>query len=469
VISTRVVLGVVGILVGASAVAASSLLPLPTIGPPARGVSVTPVPATKQLVCPGAVLQLGDIGGENASVASPIAQPSTTRAASTGSFESRSLQGSDGSGSAAAPQVISTVADAADAEIAGAQYQQVDREDYRGLIAAVCSQPSSDAWLVGGSTSVGRTTLLAIANPGAVSSTVAVELFGPDGAVEAPGMDGIVIGANSQRVVSLAGFAPDLESTVVHVTSRGGPVVATLQQSIVRGIEPGGVETVGSTAAPSTMNVIPGVVIRGADAIGERLGEDGFEDLRTILRFYVPGDADAQTTVRILPEDPNLEGASFDLSLDPGVVSDIPVESLTDGSYTVVVESSVPVAVAARTATVATDRVGSVSAGASDLAWFASAVPLVGVPFVAIAPGPGATLHLSNPGGSAATITVGGESVTVDAGGSAAVTVNGGETYLLEGAEGLYASVSLAAPGQLASYLLSSVVNDESPITIYLG
>lgn len=470
VISTRVVTGAVGILVAAVAVAASSLLPLPTIGPPARGVSVAPVPASKHLVCPGALLRLGDVGGQNASVANAIGQPSTTRAASAGTFESTALQASGGSAGGAAPSLIATPAgDAAAADIAGAQYQAVDSGDYRGLAAAVCAAPSSDVWLLGGSTAVGRTTLLTIANPGAVGSTVGIELFGHEGQVEAPGMDGITVAAHSQRVVSLAGFAPDIDAIAVHLTSRGGPVVANLQQSIVRGIEPGGVDVVGTTAPPSKTNVLPGLLIQDSEAVGTRLGEEGFADLRTVLRFYVPGEKAAQTTVRILPEDPTLEGASFDLVLDPGIVTDVPVEGLADGAYSVVVQSSEPVAAAARASTVAPEDTDSVAAGASDLAWFGAATALAGVPFVSVAPGPGATLHLSNLGDAPVTLTVAGSTVTVEAGGATAIIVDGGASYQLDGAEGLYASVTFAAPGQLAGYLLSSAVNDVTPLTIYLG
>lgn len=468
-ISSRVASGLAGILVAAAAVAASSLLPWPTVSSGAREVSVTPVPAAKHLVCPGAVLRLGDVGGGNATVASPIGQPSTARAASSGTFESAALQSSDGS-AAGAPILIATAASGdASASIAGAQYQAVDGEEYRGLATAVCAEPSSDVWLLGGSTAVGRTTLLTIANPGAVASTAEIELFGPEGAVAAPGMDGLLVAAHSQRVVSLAGFAPNLDSIAVHLTSRGGPVVANLQESIVRGIEPGGVDIIGTTAAPSTTNVLPGLLIRDAEAVGGRLGEDGFTDLRPILRLYVPGDTAAETTVSVLPEDPSLEGASFDLVVDPGIVTDVPIEGLADGAYSVVVHTSVPAAVVARASTVATAKVGSTPAGASDVAWFASAAALSGTSFMSIAPGPGATLHLSNPGDAAATVTVGGSAVVVPAGGAAGVEVGSGESYLLDGAEGLFASVSFAAPGQLASYLLSSAVNDVSPLTIYLG
>ena len=471
IVTSRVVAGVIGIAVAAATIAAAALLPLPSIRLVPQSVAVTPEPAARQLVCPGAVLQLGDAGGQNASVASAIGQPVVTISATAGGYDTTSLRQQDAApDSAGAAQLITAPASAENAaSIAGAQYQSVDRGDYRGLAAAACAQPSSDTWLAGGSTAVGRTTLLTLANPGAVDSTVAVELFSGDGVVEASGLTGIVVPASGQRVVSLAGFAPGVASLALHVTSRGGPVTANLQEAIVRGIEPSGVDVIGATTAPNTRAVIPGVVVLGSEEVAGRLGESGFDDLGAALRAFVPGEAAAHVTVSVIPEGDELAGASFDLVLDPGVVTDVPIEGLVDGSYSVVVESSVPVVTAMRVSTVAAEKVGSVPAGASDLAWFAAGTALTDTAFVTIASGPGANLHLVNPTESAATVTIGSDTVSVPAGDSVTVGVTGGESVAIGGATGLYASVSLRASGRLASYLISSAASSEAPVTLYSG
>ncbi len=471
VVTSRIVAGVIGVAVAGATIAASALLPLPTLQGAPQSVTVTPEPAAKQLICPGAVLQLGDSGGQNASDATPIGQPVLSIAATSGGFDTTSLRQQDAApdSAGAATLVTAPATSEAGVGIAGAQYQSVDRGDYRGLAAAACAQPSSDVWLVGGSTAVGRTTLLTLANPGAVDSTVAVELFSSDGVVEASGLTGIIVPARAQRVVSLAGFGPGLTSLALHVTSRGGPVTANLQEAIVRGIEPSGVDVIGATTAPNTRSVIPGVVVLEAEEVAGRLGEDAFDDLGAVLRVFVPGDAAAQVTVRVIPEGDALTGASFDLVLDPGVVTDVPVEGLVDGSYSVVVDSSVPVVAAIRVSTVAANRVGSVPAGASDVAWFAAASALSDAAYVTIASGPGASLHLVNPGDAAATVDVGGVSVLVPAAASVAVAVTEGDSVSISGANGLYASVSLQAPGSLASYLVTSAASSEQPVTLYRG
>lgn len=466
VIGVRIVAGVVGTAVAAAAIAGAALLPIPSLTATPQSVSVTPVPAGKQLVCPGSLLQLGDSSGQNASVASAIGEPVLSLDASTGEVATSALPQADSDG-AGAPTLV-TVTDPA-ASVAGSQYQSLTTGDYRGLAAAACVQPSSDSWLVGGSTTVGRTTLLSIANPGSVDATVALEIASEDGLVEAPGLTGIIVPANGQRVLSLAGFAPGLASIAVHVTSRGGPVAATLQQSIVRGIEASGLDIVGATAAPATEAVIPGVVIADVEATTARLGEDGFSDLMTALRLYLPGDAASQATVRIVPEGEDATGASFDLVLEPGVVTDVPIEGLADGSYAVQVESQLPVVAAVRVSTVAAERVGSVPAGATDVAWFAAATALSDDVYASVAAGPRARVHLVNPTTAAVTAAVGGESVTVPAASSVTVEVDAGTSVAINGAAGLYASVSIVASGRLAGYVISAAASSEAPVTVYAG
>jgi hypothetical protein len=470
VITSRVVTGIVGTTVAAATIAAAALLPLPTYVLAPQPVTVTPEPATKQLICPGAVLQLGDTGGQNASVASAIEQPAVTIATSEGSYDTSSLrQRDDAPDSAGAPTLVTAPAAAASTvSIAGAQYQVVDLGDYRGLAAASCATPSSDTWLVGGSTAVGRTTLLTLANPGAVDTTVAIELFSGEGEVDASGLTGIIVPAQGQRVLSLAGFGPGLAQLALHVTSSGGPVAANLQQSIVRGIEPGGVDVIGATAAPNTRAVIPGVVIRDSEALAGRLGEDGYDDLTAALRVFVPGDTDAQARVSFISE-ADEPAAAFDLSLTAGVVTDVPIEGLVDGSYSVVVESSVPVVAAMRASTVAAAKTGSVPEGASDVAWFAAATALGDSAFAAVPSTPGASLHLVNVTEESIIVTVGTGAVVVEAGASVTVDVTGGESVTLTSAEGIFASVSVQAPGRLASFLLSSAATGEAPVLIYRG
>ncbi|MFP3570141.1 DUF5719 family protein, partial [Paraburkholderia sp. SIMBA_030] len=53
--------------------------------------------------------------------------------------------------------------------------------DLRGLASAQCQQPGNDAWILGASTSVGRTAVLNVSNASSTPATVNLDLFGSQG------------------------------------------------------------------------------------------------------------------------------------------------------------------------------------------------------------------------------------------------------------------------------------------------
>ena len=456
-VGSRVATGVAALVVGAGLIAVATFAPLPTAQLDAPSVTVTPVPSADLVVCPGSVLRLGDESGANATSASAIGTPTIIRSATEGEVESRALAATDAGGGLGAPSVLS-VPSAPDAGIAAAQSQTIGTGDYRGLAVAECSAPSSDAWLVGGSTAVGRTALLTIANPGAVSSTVSIEVYSEDGPVDAPGTAGIIVAAGSQRVLTLAGFAPSQESLAVHVTSRGGPVASSLQQSIVRGIDPGGIDIVGPTGSPATSHVIPGVRIAGTIDVQALLGLDGYADLDPVLRLLVPGGEPAAATVTITSAADGALPGGFDIQLEPGVVTDVPLDELEDGTYSVSVESDVAVVSALRASTAAAEDV--------DLAWFTTASVLTGDALIPVAAGPGAALSLSNATTSTITATLDGQPVDVPAGAAVSLPVDDGRSYVLAGGAGLAVSVGYSGSGSLAAYAISASATEEPPVVV---
>src|SRR5690606_26977998 len=253
-------------------------------------------------------------------------------------------------GTDSAPTLL-RVAPSDDAALAAAQAQELDGQGgLRGLAVAGCSEPTSSAWLVGGATTVGRTTLLLLANPTAVEAEVEVTMWGESGPVSAPGMKGIAVPANGQRVLALSGFAPGLASLMVHVEARGGQVVAALQTSVTRVLDPGGVDLVSAGAAPSRQLVIPAVRIADAEGVGSSLGLEGYEDLEAIVRVGNPGDDEAEVEVEVTPTAEGGAATSFHLHVLPGQVIDTALatalelgeEPFADGSYTVALRSDVP-------------------------------------------------------------------------------------------------------------------------------
>jgi len=453
----RTVAGLVGIGVAAATIAAAILLPLPTVEATPTGILITPVPTAQQLVCAGAALRLADDSGAGATTVSALGRPELRSSSSDGQVTTSPVEFSDAStgGTTSAPVVVSTPPTSDEATesalVSGAQSELVGEGDFVGLAAANCDVANGDSWLAGGATTVGRTTLISLTNPSEVPATVDLELFGENGAIVAPGTSGIIVPADGQRVLSLAGFQPDIVSPVVHVTSTGGQVSATLQQAIVRGLQPGGVDIVQSVSELSTATVIPGVVVTGLEAVQAlRTGGDPqFDDVETAVRVFAPGEGTVSLTVNVIPENGADTGTSFQIDVDAGRVTDLPIEQLATGSYTISIDSSEPV--------VASARVTSALGAATDFAWFAGGAALRdGAQFTA-APGPAPVLHLSNPSVTDAQVVLTAadgtsSTVAVPAGSSTATPVTSGTTYALTGYETLYAAVTLTDSGMIAGY-----------------
>jgi hypothetical protein len=463
------------VLVGgiAAVIAAAILVPIPSVVASAATVSVAPAPAQQYRVCPGPILQYSQASGQPSEVTSAVGSASVTSAVreaeglgGTGIVSTSPLAAPDNSSAPGgnAPQLL-TAPDARPAALlAASQASAAGAPDLRGFAATACGEAAADSWLVAGATTVGRTSLMLLANPTAVAANVKLTIYAENGLIDAPGAAAIIVAPLSQKVVSLAGFAPNVSSPVVHVESTGGAVLASMQQGIIRGLETGGVELVGASQAPSPSAVMTGVTISGTSAIAERLPTDGNGDMQAALRVYVPGSLDASLTVTATAEQAGAESVSFTITAAAGRVSESPLRDLPDGTYTLTVAASVPVVAAARTSVI--------EAGALDFAWYQSA-PAQSNDFLApIAVGPTPRLHLNNPGASPVTVvltpTTGAKlTVQVPARGSVGVVVAGGTTYAAAATGALVASVSYSGGGQLSAYSLSVPNPLEAPIVIY--
>lgn len=478
----RGVLGLFGIGVAVVSVAAATWLPLPILGNGPTSTVVTPVASTQQRICAGPFLRLGDESGQDATTAISVGTAAVTSAATTGTPRLENMEATDNASNTPSQRLILDPAPAGSAPgiLAGSQSQYVSVNEYVGFAASECAKASSDNWLVGGSTVTGRTTLLTLNNPSKVSSTVTVELFSENGAVDASGMSGIIVPPGGQRVLSLAGFAPGMVSPVVHVVSTGGEVAASLQQSIVRTLAPGGVDVVAASALPSTLNVIPGVVVSSPESIVATGGLDGYGDAAPILRVFVPGSGTTSVTVSAIAEDGTAEPTTATLNLNAGIVTDFPLGSFPAGTWTLSVSCDKPAVVAARTSTVtiAGNPQANVESGtnpvvtATDFAWFASAPELDGTALVSVAAGPDPVLHLANTGTVDTQVTIdasqgAGTTVPIAAGRAVALPVVGALSYTLSGFTSLRASVSYQGDGRLAGFVVSPPERLSQPVTVY--
>lgn len=458
----RVAVGLGGLVVAAVVVAGATVLPLPTLDATPAGRLVEPVPVDQLRVCPGSVLRLSDEDGAAATSSSAVGDADVTSGASSGPVVETELTGGDGTSSR--PLALTAPVEGEEVPlVSGAQSQLVEEADLYGFASAPCAEPTSSTWLVGGSTQTGRVTLVTLANPSDVNSTVDLGIVAEQGEVQGPGIDGIVVAPRSQKIVPLSGFATGLSSPVVHVTSRGGQIVANLQESIVRTLQPGGADIVSASAGPSRTAVVPGIVVQGGELIESVVEPDGAGDASSVVRLYVPGDEAADVSVALA--DASGAGAAFDVRVEAGRVTDVPVDGLPDGRYAATIRASVPIVAGARTSTATAE-------GLVDVAWAPSAPALTGDAQVSVAEAEGGRLSLVNPGEEAASATVvradGDEQVVELAPGATRnLRVRPGETLTLRDVEGLRASVGYAAPGRIATWAVASPLPASTPVVVH--
>ncbi|TXK16276.1 DUF5719 family protein [Homoserinibacter sp. GY 40078] len=471
-VSLRIVRGVVGIAAAAVVVGTVGLVPVPTSGISPLGVTVDPEPADLQRLCAGSLVRLGDDTGADAGRLTAIGAPTVTTAATGGEVRSSALTASDvgTGGTSQAPRLVE-LDPADDAALDAVQAQRASGEGgLAGLAVSGCPEPTSSAWLVGGDTTVGRTTLLLLANPTEVAAEVTLRMWGEDGEITAPGMS-LTVAPGEQRVLPLSGFAPGVASPVVQVLARGGQVTAALQTSVIRVLDPGGVAIVQPGTGPSRETVIPGVRIFDDVGVSTALGLADYADLEAVARLANPGDVDASVEVSLLPTETGGVASSFQIEVAAGDVVDIPLTSglelgsglLPDGSYTVTLRSDQPVVAAVRAGTTpapASGSSGSPDPGPADIAWFASAPTLSDDVLVAVASAPRPVLVVANPENTERTVVVeqlgGGPSreLVVPAAGTAQLTLTTGAGYALRDIDGLRAAIGYAGAAQLAGSLI---------------
>lgn len=276
----------------------------------------------------------------------------------------------------------------ASALVAGGAVWEQREGDLRGLDAASCIQPSTDSWLVGGSTELGSTAVLELVNPGTTAATATISIFTELGQVDSAIPSELTIAAGEAVEFRVEAAAAEVSQLAVHVTSSGGAVAAFLHVSALDALTPMGVATVVPAASPTTTQLVPGVSIQESS-------DDAAADTQSveptggsnIVRIVNPGEETATATVTLLGADGEVElpGAQS-VAIDPGAVYDFSLAGIDPGDYTVQVEADEALAVG-----VQLDRAGAVDqelgAAPHDIAWLSAVATstsgAVAVPVVA--------------------------------------------------------------------------------------
>ena len=517
---TSRLLGASGVVI-VGVVVAAALGQIPAVGAEDHAILATPTSPVQRLVCPGSPVAVGAAGRKATALSAEGSPTRHVDVAGSGSVTATTLGGGAVTGdSGTRPRLFTArAADAKHGAIAGAQSQMMTAGDASGLTASACSVPVNTAWVAAGSTTTGRTTVLTLANASGVPAQAALAVWTENGRVETAGGSEVLVGAHSRLAVSLASIAPSAAGTVVEVTSTGGQLGVAVEQRVVRGLESGGLDLTGPTSAPATRQVITGVRIANASAVAAASATTGYGDLLPVLRLLAPATKAAD--VRVTITGPSGSGHKvLSRHLDGGKVADLTLPGLTDGVYSLDVQSTQPIVTGARVATVTdesgstTDTAtttdgtttgtagtdGSVAGGIStgtdaglvggtgpmdaasgmngtattatargiDLAWIAAADPLGSSATVAVADGPGATLSFANPTDRAVSVKVAGvgsATVKVPAGGTAVTTVHAG-VGTLTGGSGLRAAVSYAGSDAVAAYPVAPADQAAHPVRV---
>ncbi|MFP3578614.1 DUF5719 family protein [Arthrobacter sp. SIMBA_036] len=298
--------------------------------------------------------------------------------------------------------------------------------DLRGLASAQCQQPGNDAWILGASTSVGRTAVLNVSNASSTPATVNLDLFGSQGQIQAANARGLLVAPGTTRSINLGGLAPGQTQLAVHLLSTGGPVAGTIQQSVLRGLVPGGVEYLSPGAAPSNLQVMSGVNIQDTAAIKALGGKSDFADALPALQLAVPGSADAVIQVHVYGANGERQIPNGGVvTVKGGTVATLNLDGLPAGTYSVGASSDVAFAASARVTRGATVN------DPSDFAWSPASARLGSQHLVAVPRDGNASLTFGVPVGRG---TVSYAPVTTDGkiGKAISVDMSGGTTSSID-------------------------------------
>lgn len=144
-----------------------------------------------------------------------------------------------------ASAAVAAVVTATGPQSGGLEVEQVSRGadgPNRGWAGLRCEPPAADSWFLGGTTLTGNDTELVLVNPYDDAALVRVELYGKNGLIDIPELDGIVLKARARLTRDLSRFAPDESPLAIHVVAREGRVAPAVRVHRTSGTTPLGVD-----------------------------------------------------------------------------------------------------------------------------------------------------------------------------------------------------------------------------------
>lgn len=445
----RVVTGVAIALACVVGVVAAIHAPWPVVRQDPAHVEVTPLPGDTALVCNGDLRALGRDSSAPLDMRSAAA-PRLTAAGASGMPSTRTLEVPDLI-DAGDVRVLTAAADGRTAPmIAAAESVTVTDEDLAGYAALSCGEPRLESWLVGGNVGTGAEDIVILTNAGQVPTTVTLSVYGTIRSART-----VVVPAGTQLALPLASIAAGNESPVVKVNAVGAPVRAVLQSSLVRVLDPAGIDLQDAVDGPQQSVVLAGV---------QAFPVEGDEADMTVLRLLSP-ETDTQARIVVRETGASAAATEFTVPLTADTPADVSLSGLETGSYTVEVDADAPV--------VAAVRQQDGSGLDSDFAWVTPAPEIDAEVLVAVPEGPNPQLQFANTSDEEVTVSLaqidGGEpeEIVIPAGESASVSVRSQTTYRLLPTSTVHAAVMLTQPGALAVLPVQPGTGVEQAITVY--
>jgi len=441
----RLLIGVliaIGCVVG---VVAAVALPWPgAAGVPAQ-VAVTPSAGDTTLVCTGDFRAVGRNSLDAAQQMS-AGTPNLT-VDSTGPLEESRLTAPELADTEGPQGFTGSAVRGGQGLVAAAESIAITSDDLSGLAASACREARTESWLVGGSVETGANDLIILSNPGDVTATATLMVFGLERTSSTT-----LVPAGTQISVPLSSLAPGAQDPAVRVTAAGAPLRAELQSSLIRTLDPSGIDLQDSAGAPSDELSFAGVQVVTTSA----------DTALTVLRLMATGDAtEAAVTVR----SGGAEVMRLTVPLEANTPAQVSLDGLEPGVYSVEVQTDAPVVGAVRQTT----RPGP----GSDFAWMTAAPDIRGEVLAAIPPGPAPRMHLVNPAAEDATVTLapaaGGEEqqIEIPSGGDVVVDVLADETYSVSTEQTVRVAVMLSGTDAIAGWPIWAGAAAREPITVY--
>lgn len=447
--SARVVTGVAFAAACVIGVTAAVYAPWPIVTHDPAQVDVTPLPGDSVVVCNGDFLALGRNAEDPLAMLSAAA-PTLTFGGTAGDPTTQGITPQDLTDAGEAQLLTGAVVDRVAPLIAGAESMTLAAEDLAGYAALPCGTPRLDSWLVGGSTDTGTEDVVVLTNAAEVPSTVTLSVYG-----NARSTSTAIVPAKSQVALPLASIASGDDAPIVKVNAVGAPVRAVLQSSLVRVLDPAGIDLQDAVAGAQQKLVFTGV---------QSFVSAGDDSEMAVLRLLAPG-ADARAEVRVQREGTTTSVEEFTVPLEAGLPSQVSLSGLEPGMYTVEVEADAPLVAAIREQ----DGFGL----DSDFAWVTPSPAIDSDVAFEVPDGPSPRLQLANPADEDVTVTLesleGGQpvEVVVPAGTSTGVEVAASTTYLLQTNSPVHAAVTFTATGALAVLPVQPSGGVENSITVY--